>query len=475
MNLQRFLYTSLPGIGFVELASDKKIPTRLKEAIRQPQAATVSRGFDAGLGITFWEGNSSVVCTYLERTQDEHRRYFVASHSVCMPLEDYRTMAPHFDDAILTPLKEGIADTPTGGRSLDPLVVAQPSSKESGIKPEDLQILNRYISEGNTLESLLAYLLDSKDFTLNIQSDSEWEAIKVAVALLKLAATSAVYPRSGTGLATFSQARGIPNLYSSKVLPDSRLRIISELAAQGGNFSRKAQSVSQRLVPEIQAGNIEGIDHAIRAGDARARTPSTSPSTPPSSKELDKGSRPTAQFIGKSQHENPSTSHISGFDPELEEWEDALTNWQQDLEGRERRLEEWQKDLSIEKESLDIEKKVLTHQREELRKESEELALLRTRLVGAAEFWRLYGQLDEIMQRQELGNLKGYGIRALGTLIDDLRKKLRSRSRHTRVKILELLDEEDVKRNLSRLSESANLWNKLDELNEEFERQKKLT
>lgn len=472
MNLQRFLYTSVPGIGFVELASDEKIPTRLKEAIRQPQAATVSRGFDAGLGVTYWANTSSVVCTYLERMQDEHRRYFVASHSVCLSPEDYRTMAPHFDDAILTPLKEGISDTPTGGRSLDQLVVVQPSSKESGIRSEDLRILNHYTPEGQRLESLLACLFDGKDITLTIQTDLESEAIKVAVALLKLAATVGVYPQPETGIATFSQSRGIPNLYGSKILPDSRLRIISELSTQGGTFSRKSQAIAQRLIPEILAGNVTGIDRAIRAGDARSRTPSAPPSMPSSSEETSKSRRPATPLASRGSLQPLEPNPIPEIDSKLQEWEHDLTNWQQDLEGREKRLEEWQENLSVEKESLDIERKVLNRQRDELRKASEELTLKETGL-GDGGFWQLYVQLDETMQRQDLGNLKGNSIRALETLLIDLRKKLRSRSRSTRIKLLELLAEEDVKRNLSRLSESANLWDKFDELNKEVERQKK--
>ena len=480
MNLQRFLYTSLPGRGFVELASNEGIPTRLKEALRQPQAGTPTRGFEAGLGVTFWATNSSVVCTYLERMQDEHRRYFVASHSVCMPLNDYRKIAPHFDDAILAPLREGIVDVPTGGLPLDPLVVPQPSLKETGVKLEDLEVLNQYISEGKSLESLFACLFDSKDFTLSIQGDSEWEAIKIAVALLKLAATVGVDPQAGTGLATFSQARGIPTLYGSKVLPDNRLRILSELSAQSGNFSRKAQSVAQRLVPEIQDENIAGINQAIRAGDARARTPSTSASKPLPSEKPEKPLRPAAGFIGKSQRQGPEPSTGSKYDPELKAWEEDLTKWQEELEGKHKGLDEWEKgldgwekNLARDRESLEVEKKVLNEQREELRKESEELGLRKTNLKESDEFWQLYVRLDSLMQRRKLGDLKGNSIKALGNLMDDLRRKLRGRSRDTQTRVLKVLNEREVKDNLSKLSHLGNLSTKYEELKAEESRQRK--
>ena len=456
MNLQRFLYTSLPGRGFVELASDDNIPTRLKEAIRQPQAATVSRGFDAGLGVAFWESNSSVVCTYLERTQDEHKRYFVASHSVCMPLETYRKMAPHFEEAILTPLQEGVAYPLADGRALEPLPVPQPDSRKEGINSEDLEILNEYVPDGKRLEALLACLIDGKDFTLTIQTDLEWEAIKVTVALLKVAAAAGVYPQPETGIATFTQSRGIPNLYGSKVLPDSRLRVISELAAQSERFSKRAQSIAQRLVEEVVTGNVKGIDHAILTGDARARTPSTSSGAPSPAEKPDKKRRPGGGTSDRGQRDVREAGAGTRSDPELQEWERELAYWQRVLDDREKNLEEWQKSLSTESATLDVEKQVVTRQREEVRRESEELALQRSR-PGDDEFWKLYVQLDKFLQARQMESHREHSVRALKSLLDGLRKGLRSRSVSRRKEVSELLDDGDVKHTIAVLSRLAGL------------------
>ena len=345
MNAVRFLYTSQPGKGFVELTNpDYQLKNWLKDSLRQPHSPSYTRTLDKGLSVSVQDfsvqdGSGKecwVICTCLTRQTDDNGRPFIRNHSVLVPVDEYNSLAADFDRTIMAQIIEGDEEVLTDGE-LKPLNL--PKDVGDGLQGEDMEALADDF--GPDLEKLLASLVAGKPFSISKRGTTD-DAIYLARTLLKTAELlrtpdqeALVVPQ----FATFEPNSKTRSWYPSQVLPNPRLRVNLQFH-QRNSPDDKAKNTARHLVEPFVKGDREGVRSALRAAKNYDELKTYSP---PSAV-----IPPAARAPQKAEASPPDSNdaHIYQFN---KEYQVALNNRKEELDKRELKLDARQEDLAHQK------------------------------------------------------------------------------------------------------------------------------
>ena len=367
MKADRFLYTSQPGKGFGEFASRDSLPVRLKQNLRQPHATSDPREFEMGLGVGHWDegGSPWVVCTYLERSYDDHKRAFVLSHSVLIPVPEYSSLAVHFDSSILAPLQRNLDKFSTDNH-IEPLELQAPASPRHGITEEDMERLGS-LREPALLQ-LLAYLFDQKPF--NVRVRTSLEATAWASTLLKVSALASEGASPPT-ITTFSPHLSLRSHFQSQVLPDPSVRGGPEFIRSGGPAPSETATVrARRLAEAVKTDDLDDVVNAIETG--RNFEEVSSAATPP--RQAQSVRQDGQDAAGPRSPRNTVASGGTDVNEFNKGYEKALNERHEQLNAREtevstreqrlnelvRRLNDQEKDLAVRQSQLNEDERFTT-------------------------------------------------------------------------------------------------------------------